>query len=205
MIEVWVKFNSNSINFFSLIISVFIVLFFARGIDKLMNHSVTNKTENKIENRFETKIDDNGKIEELNNKIEVTEEKNIDEIHWYIEIPKIDLKAPIEEGTDIETLNRAVGHFESTAKEVGNCCFAGHNRGYAVNYFAKLKELEKGDKINYFVNNQAYQYQVKEVVIIYETDWSMLEETEDNRITLITCVENRDEYRLCVQGIRVGE
>jgi len=37
-------------------------------------------------------------------------------------------------------------------------------------------------------------------LIIYETDWSMIENTEDNRITLITCVENREEYRLCVQA-----
>ena len=36
---------------------------------------------------------------------------------------------------------------------------------------------------------------------IKETNWSYLEETKDNRITLITCVENEPEYRRCIQGI----
>lgn len=77
---------------------------------------------------------------------------------------------------------------------------AAHNRGYRVNYFARLKELEKGDIINYFVDGKEYKYKVDLITVIYETDWSYLEETEDNRITLITCIENRDEYRLCIQG-----
>lgn len=44
-------------------------------------------------------------------------------------------------------------------------------------------------------------YEIVLSTIIYETDWSYLEETEDNRITLITCVRNRPNKRLCVQAI----
>ena len=33
-----------------------------------------------------------------------------------------------------------------------------------------------------------------------ETDLSKIEETKENRITLITCVENMPEYRLCIQA-----
>lgn len=69
-----------------------------------------------------------------------------------------------------------------------------------MNYFSRLKELEIGDIINYFVDGKKYKYKIDKINIIYETDWSMLEETEDDKITLITCIENRDEYRLCVQG-----
>lgn len=127
------------------------------------------------------------------------------EFDWYVEIPKIKVYAPIEEGTEDETLNRSVGHFENTSRRGGNCGLAAHNRGYRVNYFANLKDLEKGDLIYYFVDGKLYQYEVTDILIIYETDWSMLEETEDDRITLITCVENRDEYRLCVQGKLVQE
>ena len=46
-----------------------------------------------------------------------------------------------------------------------------------------------------------YKYEVSTILTIYETDWEMLENTDDNRITLITCIENRPEYRLCVQGV----
>ena len=40
--------------------------------------------------------------------------------------------------------------------------------------------------------------------IIDEEDWSYLQETEDNRITLITCEENREEYRRCIQALEVA-
>ena len=124
-----------------------------------------------------------------------------EEFDWYLEIPEIDLYAPIEEGTNEEILNKSVGHFEDTSRIDGNCGFAAHNRGYRVNYFARIKELEKGDIIYYYVDGQKYKYRINNILIIYETDWSILENTDENIITLITCVENREEYRLCVQGI----
>ncbi len=128
-------------------------------------------------------------------------EVDIKELEWGLVIPKINVNAKIEDSTQDDVLNRSIGHFEDSPKEFGNVCLAAHNRGYKVNYFSRLKELEKGDIIYYFVNNQKYEYEVNDILIIYETDWSMLEDTKDNRITLITCVENRDEYRLCVQAI----
>ena len=64
---------------------------------------------------------------------------------WKIEIPKINLDAEISEGTDRETLNEYVGHFEETQVEEGNIGLAAHNRGYAVNYFQNLKNLREGD------------------------------------------------------------
>ena len=35
-----------------------------------------------------------------------------------------------------------VGHFENTNLLNGNVGLAAHNRGYPINYFARLKELE---------------------------------------------------------------
>lgn len=136
---------------------------------------------------------------------EVDIDGTVEAFDWYIEIPKIKVYAPIEEGIDEDILNRSVGHFEDTSRKNGNCGLAAHNRGYRVNYFARLKELEKQDIIYYFVDGRKYQYQITDILIIYETDWSMLEDTEDNRITLITCVENREEYRLCIQGVLIEE
>jgi LPXTG-site transpeptidase (sortase) family protein len=109
----------------------------------------------------------------------------------------------IKEGTDYEILDEAIGHFEETEIETGNVGLAAHNRGYDVNYFENIKDLEIGDTIYYIVNETVHEYIVSEILVIYETDWSMLQNTEDNRLTLITCIENRDEYRLCVQAIEV--
>ena len=43
-------------------------------------------------------------------------------------------------------------------------------------------------------------YCVSNILIIKETDWSYLQNTDDNILTLITCVENEPQYRLCVQA-----
>ena len=43
-------------------------------------------------------------------------------------------------------------------------------------------------------------YKVSEKTVIKDTQWDKLENTEDNRITLITCVENRPELRRCIQA-----
>ena len=80
------------------------------------------------------------KVKEQNN-----ESLDIEIGNWYIEIPSINLKAPIAEGTDIDTLNTKVGHFNETDKTIGNVGLAAHNRGYKYNYFEKLKKLKIND------------------------------------------------------------
>ena len=119
---------------------------------------------------------------------------------WQIKIPKINLIANIKEGTDEETLNQFVGHFEETQRQDGNIGLAAHNRGYEVNYFARLRELKKGDEIIYQYKNYNKTYEVIRVLIIKDTNWDILEDTEENILTLITCVENEPEFRRCVQA-----
>ena len=121
--------------------------------------------------------------------------------NWYIQIDKIALKAPIQEGTSKEILADYVGHFEESSKDLGNICLAAHNRGYKNNYFSRLKELQEGDEIKYTYNDIEKKYVVIKHEIIQNTDWSNLEPTEENTITLITCVENEPEYRRCIQGM----
>lgn len=153
---------------------------------------------------FSQKTDLEEDIKEAENTVEIENEKNKEEI-WKIEIPKISLIANIAEGTSKETLNKYVGHFDITQKDKGNIGLAGHNRGYEVNYFQNLKILEKGDEIKYTYNNFERIYEVEKIRIIKDTDWGYLENTEDNRLTLITCVENQPEYRRCIQAIEKEE
>ena len=121
--------------------------------------------------------------------------------NWYIQIDKVSLKAPIQEGTTKEILDDYVGHFEESSKDLGNICLAAHNRGYKNNYFSRLKELQEGDEIKYTYNDIERTYIVTKHEIIKNTDWSNLKPTEENTITLITCVENEPEYRRCIQGM----
>jgi len=124
---------------------------------------------------------------------------------WQIEIPKISLNADISEGTTKEILNQYVGHFVITSKEIGNIGLAAHNRGYKVNYFKDLKLLKQGDEIIYRHNQFEKIYEVEKNRIIKDTEWEYLEQTEENRLTLITCVENQPEYRRCIQAVEKEE
>lgn len=122
---------------------------------------------------------------------------------WRIQIPKINLDVHIKEGTSASVMLQAVGHFEETSKWNGNVGLAAHNRGYQCNFFQKIKTLKIGDEIIYKTTNGKKVYRVQTNKVIKETDWSYLENTKDNRITLITCEENRREYRRCIQAVEI--
>jgi len=155
-----------------------------------------NKTKEKTNSTNQTKEEKQAKTENA-----TTKETNIKEKQWYLKIPRIFLEAEIAEGTTTEVMNTYIGHFEESAKKEGNICLAAHNRGYPVNYFQNLKLLKKGDKIEYKYQNFKKEYEVTENYIIKDTDWSCMEKTEENEITLITCIENETEYRRCIKGI----
>ena len=140
----------------------------------------------------------NLKSQEENNKInEKTEATNS---VWQIQIPSIELIADIRDGTDKETLNKYVGHFIETPLENGNIGLAAHNRGYDFNYFSRLKEVIEGDEIIYKYKEIERVYEVVKNKIIKDTDVKVLDNTEENVLTLITCVENEPEYRRCIQA-----
>ena len=132
--------------------------------------------------------------------INETQEK-IKNVNWKITIPKISLEAEISEGTRKEVMDKFVGHFEETTKTRGNVGLAAHNRGYPINYFADIKKLKEGDEIIYKYFEFEKTYLVTENKIIEDIDWEPLENTKENKITLITCIENEPEYRRCIQAI----
>lgn len=88
-------------------------------------------------------------------------------------------------------------------KEYGNIALAAHNRGYKVNYFQDLKKLEIGDEIYYSYKNMKRKYIVNSKAIIRDTDLQVLENTKENILTLITCLENEPQYRRCIQALEV--
>ena len=150
-------------------------------------------------NNLENNVEDNEiSIEEQENIIKQNYKTN-----WRIEIPKIGLVAPIKDGTTHDVLASAVGHFPESNTYRGNVALAGHNRGYNCNFFENIKELKTGDKIIYYTDRGRREYKVVLNKIIHQTDWTYIEDTSDNRITLITCVENMYEYRRCIQAVEI--
>lgn len=160
------------------------------------NNILKNTNENVEENAKEETEKTNN--EQNNQTIEQAKEKVF---NWKVVIPKISLEAEISESTNKETMNKYVGHFEETSRTNGNIGLAAHNRGYEVNYFSNLKTLKEGDEILYKYFDFEKTYIVSKHKIIKDTDWSYLEQTDKNTITLITCVENEPSYRRCIQAI----
>lgn len=194
-------YNRKTVNLLAITITT-IIFFILNQINfKDIKFNIVNSKEN-------FKVEDSNNIIQQTNENYISSQNNTTESEsemidydWYIKIPKIDLIAPIEETVEKEVMNRSVGHFSNTSKWDGNVGLGAHNRGYDVNYFANIKKLKKLDLIEYGYNGIKRQYLVSNIVIIKDTDWSYLEETEENKITLITCVENEPNYRRCIQGI----
>lgn len=194
---------SNYIKLTVSLIAIILTIFVFSGIN-LASESLQNiavKTQEKI---FEEKLikqekNNDEEIEQIleKNKYTIQEE-------WQVEIPTIGVKAQIAEGTSQEVMREYIGHFENTNIWKGNIGLAAHNRGFPINYFEKVKDLKLGDEIIYKTSEGTRIYEVETYTIIEETDWSYLQETEENRITLITCVSNQPTKRLCVQAIEKG-
>ncbi len=117
-----------------------------------------------------------------------------------LEIPSLKLSVKVYETESLQSLAKGAGHFKSTSCWDGNVGICGHNRG-VTNHFGKIHTLEKGDTVKYTTKLGTRTYQVVSVTKIEETDFSNLERTSDNRITLITCVNDQPAKRWCVQAV----
>ena len=119
-----------------------------------------------------------------------------------LKIAKLGISVKVWEGESTTSMAKGVGHYSSTSAWDGNVGLAGHNRGAKYN-IGTIKNLVAGDTITYTTMYGTRTYQVTSVKTITNTDWSYLQGTADNRITITTCLENHPESRVCVQAVEV--
>ncbi len=119
-----------------------------------------------------------------------------------LKIAKLGISVKVWEGETDASMAKGVAHYSSTSAWDGNVGLAGHNRGAKYN-IGTIKNLVAGDIITYTTMYGTRTYQVTSVKTITNTDWSYLQSTADNRITITTCLENHPESRVCVQAIEV--
>ena len=175
---------------------LFIVLILIVAIGFLFSYD-TKVIEQEKQNTSE-QLDNTEDVEK-----EVTEDDGFEEdLIGSLKIEKINLNGTVKEGSTNEILRDYIGHIEETAKYDGNVGLAAHNRGNKYSYFARINELEPGDEIVYTTKYGERKYIVDTKKEILETDWSNLEGTSDNRLTLITCIKNKVNQRLCVQAVQ---
>jgi LPXTG-site transpeptidase (sortase) family protein len=125
-------------------------------------------------------------------------------------IPRLGINAPIREteGIDLtqawetiekqiqKTLENGVAHFPGTADPGtrGNAFLTGHSSYYPwapgryKDIFAILPEIEIGDQIIIFYDQQKYVYEVSGKYEVSPKQVSVLEKTNDERLTLMTCI-----------------
>ena len=154
----------------------------------------SNDIEKEIKKETEKKKESN--TETQDKVIESNQEKVI----GTVKIPKINFEGEIYEGTSLEVLEKGVGHFDNSPYLDGNVCLAAHNTS---KFWAKLKTLKKGDSITYESFLGTREYKVSEITQIEETDWTKIENTDENMLTLITCVKGNKPMRLCVRATEI--
>ena len=112
-----------------------------------------------------------------------------------VEAPVLFDQTTVNEANFQKALQNGVVHYPNTAKpgQPGNVVIFGHSSGQVWapgNYkfiFSRLEKLKNEDKI--FVDFQGFRYiyRVTESKVVPPTDLSVLNPTEENTLTLITC------------------
>ena len=187
------------------IICCSILILIAISVFAILKYIEYRKIQENINSIYDIYNDSNRNeiITNFNNTVGTPIESETDEEQYLnaigtLEIPSINFKDIVVKGTNQSSLAQGIGLFEHSKILEGNVCLAGHN---TYRFLANLKNVQKGDIIKYSSALGNKEYRITTIKQIQETDWSMLEDTEDNRITIITCVRNKPELRLCVQGI----
>ncbi len=120
-----------------------------------------------------------------------------------ISIPAIGVKNYyLWEGATNSSMNKGLGHFATTSVWDGNVGLCGHNRG-AKYIIGAIKDMDVGDKVTYTTSEGTRTYEVEAIEKIRSDDWSVLDATADNRITMITCVAGDYSHRWCLQAVEV--
>jgi sortase A len=115
-------------------------------------------------------------------------------------IPAIDVDALIVEGDTWEQLKLGVGHHLHTANpgERGNMVLSAHNDIYGE-IFRRLSELELGNEVTIYANEQPYRYIVTAKQIVEPTEVNVMAPTTKPVATLISCYPYMvDTHRIVV-------
>lgn len=139
-----------------------------------------------------------------NEEVDTEETKEIvkeGEVIGKLTIPIINVEAPIKQGTSEEVLKEAVGHFSDSGYWDGNICLASHNRGTYAHYFQNIDKLKSGDEIYYENSIGKKTYVVSNIFEISENDLYVLDDDGYNCLTMITCIKNKPNSRLCIKAV----
>jgi sortase A len=120
-----------------------------------------------------------------------------------IQIPAINVDAPVVQGDGWEQLKKGVGQQVGTPDpgKNGNIVLSGHNDVYGE-VFRYLDRLSPGDRIILFSNQRQYTYAVTGTQMVEPTAVEVMAQTLDPRVTLISCHPYLiDDHRIVVSAV----
>ncbi len=190
---------------YNLIIAVLIVALIVVVAMIVIRYGGNYLNEKEVSSSLET-------IEEELNKEETQQSESLPELEFkgykvegIIEIPKINIKYPIIDHTNEETMKVSITKFWGPqANEIGNYTVAGHNNKDGT-MFGKTKYLQIGDKIKLTnLKNETNEYEILKIYSIEQDDVSCVESVENGtrEITLITCT-NGHKNRLVTKARQI--
>jgi len=111
------------------------------------------------------------------------------EILCILRIPCIESESPVREGVSQGVLADSLGHEPGTAAvgEIGNCVIAGHRNYSFGKYFNRLDEVNIGDSIYIDTLDGTLSYEVTDIKVVEPSDISVLDQTDEEVLTLYTC------------------
>lgn len=117
-----------------------------------------------------------------------------------IQIPAINVDAPIVQGDGWEQLKKGVGQHVGTGNpgEDGNLVLSAHNDIFGE-IFRDLDRLKPGDLVIVYTNQRSYTYIVVDTKIVEPTQVEVMETTTQPTTTLISCYPYlKDNKRIVV-------
>jgi sortase A len=123
-----------------------------------------------------------------------------------LEIPRLGVKAIVNDGIDDRTLARAVGRVPGSARpgQAGNMVLAGHRD----TFFRPLRSIRTNDRIRLVVPGDVYEYRVQSVSVVEPEQTNVLESIGVEELTLVTCYPFRfvgsAPDRFIVSAVRVN-
>ncbi len=131
-------------------------------------------------------------IEETVSGLDPLKETILEDLNTFLYIDSIDVEGNISEGISSDDMNRGFWHFPTSVYpgEKGNSIIIGHRFQYippARNTFYNLDKVEIGDEIVIKNDIDTFTYVVTKIEVVEKNDVSILQQSSDYRLTLVTC------------------
>ncbi|QBO34968.1 class C sortase [Periweissella cryptocerci] len=159
---------------------------------------------------FKRQASDSGGTQDKYMKSWYSKTYNNQTLLGYVEIPDINMKnLPIYKHTDLNTLDRGVGQFDTSSLPTGSdnthSVLSGHSGVKTERLFSDVQTMKKGDVFYVHSLGKTFAYKVFEIEKVKpsQVDKTLIRKNQDI-VTLLTCWPTGiNTYRILVMGERV--